>query len=152
MKGCPYEEVKCNACQSYKGKGYKNPCQEGFTKNWYKLRKKEKTPCELPTRCAECEHRMGGKKCRLNLYKPKFPEKKEYRQSLCWDCIRSAAPPGLRCIWDASNGTKLPEGATFTQEQLDSRAPYLKIVVLTCPQFLSMYDRKNQNILKKARN
>lgn len=121
MKRCPYKEMNCNDCQCYKGKGYNESCREGYTKNWRKMKKKE------------------------------TQQKEESKQSICWDCIRSAAPKGVRCIWDASKGRKLPEGVECTQVETDKRTPYLKTVVHTCPQFLSVYDKANQQLLEAVR-
>lgn len=36
--------------------------------------------------------------------------------SICWDCIHSAAPKELQCIWDESKGKILPDGAEYIEK------------------------------------
>lgn len=64
--------------------------------------------------------------------------------SICFSCIRSAAPPSLQCVWDASHGTVLPEGAKLSEKRVGK-------VVIKCPQYLSVHDERNMALLKKAR-
>ena len=71
------------------------------------------------------------------------------KASLCFSCIRSAAPPSLQCIWDASKATILPEGAVAETHILSERIPVKKI--LSCPLYLSMDDQENMDMLLKAR-
>lgn len=65
-------------------------------------------------------------------------------KTLCISCIRSAAPPELQCIWDASKATVLPVGA---EHKIDKD----KICITSCPEYLSMYDAANAALLRDAR-
>lgn len=68
--------------------------------------------------------------------------------TLCWNCIRSAAPPSLQCIWDESKGQQLPEGAVT---QHDANSIGYPTIVTSCPEFLPLYERKNALLLEQER-
>ncbi|MBP3342286.1 MAG: hypothetical protein J6K99_07150 [Peptococcaceae bacterium] len=68
--------------------------------------------------------------------------------SLCWDCIRSAAPPALQCIRDKTKGERLPEGAECKIEKISIG---YKVTVTSCPEYLPMMDKNNMNLLKQER-
>ena len=69
-----------------------------------------------------------------------------FGQSLCWDCIRSAAPPSLQCSWDKA--LVLPEGA----ETVDMVGiSYSARRVVKCPMYLSEKDKQNARLLEQAR-
>ena len=68
--------------------------------------------------------------------------------SLCWRCIRSAAPPSLQCIWDRSKAKKLPEGAEF--KPLYNHLG-LTTIVTKCPEYLSIFDKENIILLERER-
>lgn len=70
--------------------------------------------------------------------------------TLCWNCIRSAAPPSLQCIWDESKGQQLPEGAEYDGYLNDNGACY-GVIVTSCPLFLPLYERKNAELLEQER-
>ena len=68
--------------------------------------------------------------------------------TLCWSCIRSAAPPSLQCIWDKTKGMKMPEGCEFTTDDINHG---IKTVITKCPEFLSLYERENVELLERER-
>ena len=69
------------------------------------------------------------------------------RYSICNDCIRSAAPPSLQCIWDRSKAKILPEGAEYID---DIGRDNVKKVTY-CPEFLSIRDKANKDLLAAER-
>ena len=69
--------------------------------------------------------------------------------SICFDCIRSAAPPSLQCIWDKSKAKILPEGAVTKVFDLAERTAVKKVI--SCPLYLSVYDPKNMKLLADER-
>ena len=71
-----------------------------------------------------------------------------YGQTICWNCIRSAAPPSLQCVWDKTKGKQLPEGCKFITEDIHIG---IKTVVIGCPEFLSLYDEANRKLLEEER-
>jgi len=91
----------------------------------------------------------------LSERKPKPEPKEEYVSgkllngvhSLCFDCIRSAAPPSLQCIWDRSKAKILPEGAEYID---DIGRDNVKKVTY-CPEFLSIRDKANKDLLAAER-
>lgn len=150
---CPYDEIKCSECQCFKGRNRQITCDEGYYKSWRRSTKAEKTACELEIPCRECEHNYSTRKCRLNKYKPKSSKKRMVATTLCSTCIRSAAPPELQCIWDVSRAQQLPEGAKIeVKDGALGRDDYTKIIVLSCPLYLSMFEEKNRVLLKQARS
>lgn len=70
-------------------------------------------------------------------------------ESLCWDCIRSAAPPSLQCIRDKNKGYGMPEGA----ESYSKPCIYGAVikVVTSCPLYLSVRDKENEELLERER-
>lgn len=77
-------------------------------------------------------------------------KKSSYKsQTLCWDCIRSAAPPSLQCARDKSGGKEFPDGAEYFVEP--TRERYDNVTVVNCPEYLSMHDRKNAERLRQER-
>lgn len=75
----------------------------------------------------------------------KEAEKKELaiKQSLCWTCIHSAAPPSLQCIRDRNKGVGMPEGARVEDTNEN--------IIISCPQYDSMLDINNKQKLIDAR-
>lgn len=71
--------------------------------------------------------------------------------TLCVSCIRSAAPKELQCIWDASRATKLPDGAVSETVAFDKTTGLERIRVISCPEYLSIYDKNNKQRLQDAR-
>lgn len=69
--------------------------------------------------------------------------------SLCFNCIRSAAPPSLQCIWDKSGAKELPEGAVVEIFNSSERIPVKKVI--SCPLYLSMNEPKNMKLLAAER-
>lgn len=61
-------------------------------------------------------------------------------ETLCWNCIRSAAPKSLQCEWDATIAEVIPAGA----EMYDGK-------ILTCPKYLTMEDEQNMALLRTER-
>lgn len=55
--------------------------------------------------------------------------------TICWECIHSAAPEELQCVWDKSKGKVLPKGATYVT--IENSVGTLKRVT-SCPQFERM--------------
>lgn len=78
----------------------------------------------------------------------KQKEQDGYRDSLCWHCIRSAAPPSLQCIRDKTRGKELPEGVVCREEILITG---MNVIVLKCPDFLDIAVKENAALLKQAR-
>lgn len=80
---------------------------------------------------------------------------KKPTMSLCWACIRSAAPPSLQCSWDKSRAKELPEGAEIelTHVKTGNYGGYYRenTTVTSCPEFLSVYDKENAELLKAER-
>lgn len=72
-------------------------------------------------------------------------------KTLCISCIRSAAPPELQCIWDASKATVLPEGAVSEIFAINTITKKDRIRIISCPEYLSMYDVNNIALLRDAR-
>lgn len=77
---------------------------------------------------------------------PRIRKLAEKEESICWDCIRSAAPKEIRCIWDASKGVQPVEGSTV--KFIDRRpAPGMSScvvgIVTACPLFVSLYENDN---------
>lgn len=151
---CPYDEMKCSECPCFKGRNRPITCDEGHYKSWRKSTRAEKTVCELEIPCRECEYNYSTRKCRLNKYKLKLKSKRaDAVTTLCSTCIRSAAPPELQCIWDASGARRLPEGAKVEiRDGAVSQDGYAKVIIISCPLYLSMYEEKNRILLKRARN
>lgn len=55
--------------------------------------------------------------------------------SICWDCIHSAAPKELQCIWDESKGKILPDGAEYIEKpNIEGSCKR----VISCPLFERM--------------
>lgn len=71
--------------------------------------------------------------------------------TLCVSCIRSAAPPELQCIWDASRARELPQGVVAEHVEKKSEGGTEYTYVISCPEYLSIHDGKNQARLKEAR-
>lgn len=71
-----------------------------------------------------------------------------HRMSICWDCIRSAAPPSLQCLNDKTKGARLPEGVDYT---LNVTSEYVRTLVISCPEFLSIHDKDNAELLEQER-
>lgn len=95
-----------------------------------------------------CDLQSGGTKSCGCLHQERI-EKTWYKKrgtskTLCISCIRSAAPPELQCIWDASKGQELPTGA-------ESKIDKDKICIISCPKYLSMCDAANIALLREAR-
>ena len=75
-------------------------------------------------------------------------------ESLCWDCIRSAAPKELRCIWDDSKGTIPVEGCEikFEHRSAQNGASACTVGLVTaCPEFVSLYDNDNLEKIRRLR-
>jgi len=76
-------------------------------------------------------------------------------ESLCYTCIRSAAPPSLQCIWDESRAKQLPDGAEVIA--LDARSVSKKsgkeiiVKVLDCPLYLDIRIPENKALLEEER-
>ncbi len=151
---CPYDEMKCSEYPCYKGRNRPITCDEGHYKSWRKSTRAEKKVCDLEISCRECEHNYSTRKCRLNKYKLKSKSKRfDVVTTLCSTCIRSAAPPELQCIWDASGARKLPEGAKAEiRGSALGRDGYAKVMIVSCPLYLSMDEKKNRILLKQARS
>lgn len=77
--------------------------------------------------------------------------KADKKSTLCVSCIRSAAPPELQCIWDASRATILPEGAKSQVITVSKETGLKRIRVISCPEYLSVYDDNNKKRLQEAR-
>lgn len=71
-----------------------------------------------------------------------------FEESLCFSCIRSAAPPELQCVWDKSRAQILPDGVIY---RIVDGCEKPKTIVINCPEFLSMYDENNAELLRQAR-
>ncbi len=72
-------------------------------------------------------------------------------KTLCVSCIRSAAPPELQCIWDASKAQQLPEDAETVIIDTEGGNGTRHIYVVKCPQYLSLFDTNNAKLLQEAR-
>ena len=76
-------------------------------------------------------------------------------ESLCYTCIRSAAPSSLQCIWDESRAKQLPDGAEVIA--LDARSVSKKsgkeiiVKVLDCPLYLDIRIPDNKALLEEER-
>ena len=88
----------------------------------------------------------------VQLWEEKIEEYKKWglTGTLCWNCIRSAAPPSLQCIWDKSKGQQLPEGAEY-KGYLNSNGAGYGVTVTRCPEFLPLYERENAELLERER-
>lgn len=69
-------------------------------------------------------------------------------ESLCWTCIRSAAPPILQCVRDKTKGERLPEGAECDIQKINTG---YKVTVTSCPEYLPMTDKNNMELLEQER-
>lgn len=77
---------------------------------------------------------------------PKKKKRKPIVDSICWDCIRSAAPPALQCSWDKR--LELPEGA----EVVVKKTVYGDTLMVTkCPLFLSLKAQEYREMLAAER-
>lgn len=72
-------------------------------------------------------------------------------KTLCVSCIRSAAPPELQCIWDASKAQQLPEDAETIIIDTEGGNGTRHIYVVKCPEYLSLFDTNNAKLLQEAR-
>lgn len=78
----------------------------------------------------------GGSTKSCGCSRKNVKEKKvRHTASICWECIHSAAPSELQCVWDKTKGDVLPEGATY--KEYNGRMGNFKRV-LTCPEFERM--------------
>lgn len=85
---------------------------------------------------------------------PRLRKLAEKEDSICWDCIRSAAPKEIRCIWDRTKGKTPVEGATV--KFIDRRpAPGMSScvvgIVTDCPLFVSLYEDGNLDKIRRLR-
>lgn len=72
-------------------------------------------------------------------------------RTLCDDCIRSAAPPSLQCVWDYSRAQELPKGADYVVIGADAITGKDRIRITKCPEYLSIYDENNMKLLQEER-
>lgn len=79
----------------------------------------------------------------------------KWNTSLCWHCIHSAAPPSLQCVWDKTKGQQLPEGAEkqhyYRKTGKENEVITEATIITSCPEFLSVYDKANAELLKAER-
>lgn len=74
--------------------------------------------------------------------------------SICWDCIRSAAPEELQCKWVKSGCDEFPDGAVAILQGFVSGGKNTGnslYRVKSCPEFLSQYNEENKKLLREAR-
>ncbi len=104
--------------------------------------------------CLQIEQRLRLVQARQAKLKPKAKKEKPTRKTpitLCESCIRSAAPPELQCVWDASKAQKLPEGAETVIVEKQSEQGTTHVFIVSCPEYLSLHDEKNVERLQIAR-
>ena len=115
-----------------------------------KARKREQALKRKAKKILSANERV--KKDEVQLWEEKMDEYKKWglTGTLCWNCIRSAAPASLQCIWDKSRGQQLPEGAEY-KGYLNSNGAGYGVVVTSCPEFLPLYERENAELLERER-
>lgn len=115
-----------------------------------KARKREQALKRKAKKILSANERV--KKEEVQLWEEKMDDYKKwgFTGTLCWNCIRSAAPPSLQCIWDKSKGQQLPEGAEY-KGYLNSNGAGYGVVVTSCPEFLPLYERENAELLERER-
>ena len=78
-------------------------------------------------------------------------------ESLCFTCIRSAAPSSLQCVWDESKAKQLPDGAEVIALEARSVSKAKKsgkeivVKVLDCPLYLDIRIPENKALLEEER-
>ena len=79
----------------------------------------------------------------------------DYDKTICWNCIHSAAPVSLRCIWDATSGKVPVKGAVveYKLKTLNQRGGKRGLVgiVHKCPQFETIFSVENRERVRRAR-
>lgn len=85
---------------------------------------------------------------------PRIKKMAKREDSICWDCIRSAAPKELSCIWDKSRGKTPVKGCSikFVNRSACNGASACVVGIVTeCPLFVSLYEDDNLDKIRRLR-